>query len=144
MRNQALFALAGGLVAVGLLTAGPAVADDAQTAMSSRHGDDMQHDRSMPRTQENAMEPREQLGQKTYKERINTVARGPLRHDLDYIDSRDRWSWHGHTQWQGIRDKRPIIARKTLGFHDPRPHVPRHERVMRVSRGPIRGTAGQQ
>ena len=84
-------------------------------------------------------ETRDQLGTKMYKERINLVARKPLRHDVEWLDSRDRWSWQGHEKWQGIRDARPMIARKTLGFHAPRPHVPRRERILRIGRGPIRG-----
>jgi hypothetical protein len=78
-------------------------------------------------------------GEKRWKERINTVARKPLRHDIEYTDSRDRDEWQGQTTWQGVRDRRPMVARKTMGFHDPRPHRPRAERVLLVSRGPIRG-----
>ena len=80
-------------------------------------------------------------GEKEYKQRINTVARAPMRHDIEYIDGRDRTSWRGFDTWQGIRDERPLVARKTLGFHAPRPHATRWERVLLVSRGPLRGPA---
>ena len=90
-------------------------------------------------THVSAKEPRGQLGEKTYKERINTVARKRLNHDIRWLDTRDRDEWQGHTIWQGIRDERPLIARKTMGFHDPRPHRPRKERVLMLSRGPIQG-----
>lgn len=80
-------------------------------------------------------------GEKEWKERINIVARKPARHDVSWIDSRDRSGWRTFTTWQGIRDERPMVARKTLGFHEPRPHATRAERVERVSRGPLRGPA---
>lgn len=84
-------------------------------------------------------EPRRAAGEKTYKERINTVARKKHRHDINWLDSTDRSSWGEHKTWRGIRDERPLIARKTLGFHDPRPHRTRRERVLLISRGPIQG-----
>ena len=34
-----------------------------------------------------------------------------------------------------------MVARKVFGFHEPRPHATRAERVERTSRGPIRGPA---
>lgn len=80
-------------------------------------------------------------GEKEYKERINIVARKPSRHDVPWLDGRDRTSWRTFTTWQGIRDERPMIARKSLGFHEPRPHATRAERVQRISRGPLQGPA---
>jgi hypothetical protein len=109
------------LVAATFLFASAALADDAPAAPASAKGG----------------EPR--LGEKSYKERINLVARKPLRRDIEEVKSWDRTSWNGFTTWQGVRDERPIIARKTMGFHDPRPHRTRMERVLLVSRGPIRG-----
>ena len=109
--------------AVAGLLALPAVADDA------------------PADTAQGKAPHDQPGQKEYKERINVVARHPHRHDIEYIDSRDRMSWHDYSEWQGIRDERPIIARKTMGFHAPRPHRPRFERVLLIGRGPLRGPA---
>lgn len=80
-------------------------------------------------------------GEKEYKERINLIARKPSRHDVGWLDSRDRMGWRDFTTWHGVRDERPMVARKVLGFHEPRPHVRRAERVERVSRGPLRGPA---
>lgn len=94
--------------------------------------------------QTSAKTPWPHAGQSEYKERINLIARKPLRHDIQYIDSKDRGSWNGYTVWQGVRDERPLVARKTMGFHDPRPHRTRKERVLLVSRGPIKGPAFQQ
>ena len=136
--------LAGGLLAL------PASADDSQTAPSGQgttRGDagDRQRSETPPpdRTerQESAKEPREQLAEKTWKERINTVARKNVEHDLEYIDNRDRDEWQGHEVWHGVRDRRPIIARKTLGFRDPKPDLTRRERVLQLGRGPLRGPA---
>lgn len=84
-------------------------------------------------------EPRAKIGVKTWKQRINTVARRPLRHDIKWIDSRDRVSWGEEETWRGIRDERPMIARKTHGFKEKRGHLTRRERVTRISRGPIQG-----
>ena len=81
------------------------------------------------------------LGGKEWKERINVVARKPLRHDIEWIDGQDRTNWHEFNLWHGLRDERPMIARKTLGFHAPDPHRTRQERVLLLSRGPLRGPA---
>jgi hypothetical protein len=113
----------------GLLAA-TAAADDAKPADTAASADTA-----------SAKAPHDDLGQKKYKERINIVARKPLRRDIGYIDSRDRTAWHDFTIWQGVRDERPIIARKALGFHEPRPHRPRAERVLLIGRGPLRGPA---
>lgn len=82
-----------------------------------------------------------QPGEKEYKQRVNLVARKPLRHDIGWMEGRDRASWREFTTWQGIRDERPMVARKTLGFHEPRPHLRRAERVERLARGPLVGPA---
>ena len=85
------------------------------------------------------------MAEKTYKLRINTVARKPLQHDLDYIyANRDRDNWSGVGPWHGVRDMRPLVARKALGFHEPRPHRTRGERVLLISRGPLKGPATNQ
>ena len=115
--------------ALGLLSAASAGAD-TQTRGS---GQTMSDSGMM----EKDAEPK--LGHKTWKERINTVARKRLHHDIEWLDSRDRTDWDGHQVWQGIRDERPLIARKTMGFHEPRPHKTRRERVLTISRGPIQG-----
>jgi hypothetical protein len=117
--------------ALGLLLATGAAADDHQTQTSGSGS------MSSMGSAEKAQEPK--LGHKTWKERINTVARKPLNHDVEWLDGNDRSEWNGHTVWQGIRDERPLVARKTMGFHDPRPHRPRAERVLLISRGPIQG-----
>ena len=114
--------LSGSLIFCGLAAAAPALADDAATPPS-------------------ASSEEMGVGEKRYKERINTVARAPRRHDVEYINGRDRTSWGEFTQWYGIRDARPLIARKTLGFHERNPHATRWERVRIVSRGPLRGPA---
>jgi hypothetical protein len=114
--------------ALGLLVATGAAADQTQTKGSSQmSGSSMEKDASP------------KLGHKTWKERVNTVARKPLEHDIKWLDSRDRTGWNGYTVWQGIRDERPMIARKTMGYHEPRPHKTRRERVTTISRGPIQG-----
>lgn len=115
--------------ALGLLVATGASAQDTQTKGSSSKmsGSSMDKD-AKPR-----------LGVKTWKERINTVARKPAEHDIQWLDNRDRSGWNGYTIWQGIRDERPLVARKTMGFHEPRPHKTRRERVLTISRGPIQG-----
>ena len=116
--------------ALGLLVAPASFAQTTQTKGSSSQ----MSDSSMMEKDE---KPR--LGKKTYKQRINTVARKRVDHDIDWLDSRDRSGWNGYTVWQGIRDERPMIARKTMGFHEPRPHATRRERVLTISRGPIQG-----
>jgi len=83
----------------------------------------------------------DRTGEMEYKERINIIARKPSRHDINWLDSRDRSGWREFTTWQGIRDERPLVARKVFGFHVPRPHATRAERVERMSRGPLRGPA---
>ena len=128
-------------IAVGLLlltglSVDSASAQSSQTA-SSRHDDG--GDSATGSYRFGGQEPRVRLCRKTHKERINTIARRDQEHDIKYIDSRDRASWGSFDTWQGIRDRRPMIARKTMGFHAPRPHVPRSERELRISRGPIRG-----
>ena len=118
--------------ALGLLAAPCASAEEAQTkgtTSSQMSGSSM----------EKGLKPL--MGVKTYKERINTVARKRVEHDIKWLDSRDRTGWNGYTVWQGIRDERPMIARKTMGFHEPRPHATRSERVLTISRGPIQGPA---
>ena len=115
--------------ALGLLVATGASAQGTQTKGSS----DQMSDSSMDK------DGTPRLGAKTYKERINTVARQPRERDLKWLDGNDRSGWNGYTTWQGIRDERPLIARKTTGFHDPRPHKTRRERVLTISRGPIQG-----
>jgi hypothetical protein len=137
------------LLACGLLAL-PATADDTQPAPSSQRatrgdaGDRTRSETPPPdRTErhDSAKEPREQLGEKTWKERINTVARKKVEHDLEYVDSRDRDEWDGHQVWHGVRDRRPIIARKTVGFDDRDPGLTRRERVQQLGRGPLRGPA---
>ena len=87
--------------------------------------------------------PVKTMGEKKYKARINIVARKPLRHDVPWYEAtyRDRHAWHDFTTWQGTRDQRPLVARKSMGFHAPRPHRGRSERVLLVSRGPLKGPA---
>lgn len=142
--------LLGAMAAASLLTAAAAQAHQTTTqtqgsTMSSERGEAGERPRSetpppsRETRHETAQEPREQLGEKTWKERINTVARRPLEHDLEMIDTTDRDAWHGYTIWRGIRDRRPLIARKTLGFKDRDPGPTRRERVLLISRGPIRG-----
>ncbi len=116
-RSLILASLAAGLLA----TAHPAAAEEAAPAAAPAAA--------------------AEKGEKEWKERVNIVARKPHRHDITWLDGRDRTSWREFTQWQGVRDERPMVARKVFGFHDPRPHVRRAERVERVSRGPIRGPA---
>ena len=111
--------------AAGLLIAGTAVADEQPA----------------PADTSAAKAPQDDLGQKEWKGRINIIARKPLRHDIAYVDSRDRSAWHDFTVWQGVRDERPIIARKAMGFHTPEPHRQRAERVLLIGRGPLRGPA---
>ena len=118
--------------ACGLLIATAAAADDHMQTQGSM-GTQMSDSGSM----EDGQSPK--LGHKTWKERINTNARKPLRHDIEWLDSRDRTSYQDFQVWQGIRDERPLIARKTTGFHEPRPHKTRRERVLTISRGPIQG-----
>ena len=119
--------------ACGLLIATAATADDHSQTQGSMGTQSMSDSGMM----EDGQEPK--LGHKTWKERINTIARKPLRHDIEWLDSRDRTEWQDHQVWQGIRDERPLIARKTTGFHEPRPHKTRRERVLTISRGPIQG-----
>ena len=69
------------------------------------------------------------------------MARNPHDLDIAYLDSRDRTGWRDFSTWQGVRDERPIIARKTAGFHAPYPHRSRAERVLLIGRGPLRGPA---
>ena len=114
--------------ALGLLVATGAAAEQTQTKGSSQMSDSSMEKDETPK-----------LGVKTWKERINTVARRPVAHDIEWLDSRDRTDWNGYTVWQGIRDERPMIARKTMGYHEPRPHKTRRERVLTISRGPIQG-----
>jgi hypothetical protein len=85
--------------------------------------------------------PNPGMGPKEWKERINLVARKPYRHDINWLDSHDRSSWRTFTTWQGVRDERPLIARKVMGFHEPRPHATHAQRVETLSRGPLRGPA---
>ena len=94
-------------------------------------------DEAAPAATQEAQKP----GAKENKERINLVARKPLRHDIGWLDEHDRAGWREFTTWQGVRDERPLIARKTIGFHEPRPYATRRERVERTSRGPLRGPA---
>ena len=115
--------------ALCLVVATGASAEEAQTKGSS----DSMSDSSMDK------DGTPRLGVKTWKERINTVARKPAEHDIKWLDSTDRSGWNGYTVWQGIRDERPLVARKTMGFHEPRPHKTRRERVLTISRGPIQG-----
>lgn len=119
--------------ACGLLIATAAAADDH----SQTRGSMSTQSKSDSGMMEDGREP--PLGHKTWKERINTVARKPLRHDIQWLDSRDRTEWRDHEVWHGIRDERPLIARKTTGFHEPRPNKTRRERVLTISRGPIQG-----
>lgn len=116
-------------LAAGLLVTGNAAAEEEQGSTAATT------DSSSGKAQQTV------LGDKEHKERINVVARRPANHDLPYIESRDRAGWREFNSWQGIRDERPIIARKTMGFHAPRPHRPRAERVMLIGRGPLRGPA---
>ncbi|MEM7245246.1 MAG: hypothetical protein AAF533_07865 [Acidobacteriota bacterium] len=136
-----------------LLIAGSAAAQSTQTKKRSQtrkshghhhHGHDHAgHDHEVNLGHYNAPERREAHGEslptKTYKQRINTIARTPMRHDIEYLKTRDREHWNGHHQWRGIRDQRPMVARKTTGFKDRRPHRTRRERVLLVGRGPIQG-----
>jgi hypothetical protein len=123
--NVRILMLAG--LAAGLLVTGSAAAEEQGAAAAT--------DSSSGKAQQTV------LGEKEYKERINVVARKPANHDLPYIESRDRTGWNEFNSWQGIRDERPIVARKTMGFHAPYPHRPRAERVLLISRGPLRGPA---
>ena len=125
-RTLMLACLAAGLLA----TAAAAAADEAPAAPAA----------SAPAAERSAP-AHDELGEKEWKERINIVARKPLRHDVPWIDGRDRTGWRDFSGWQGVRDERPMVARKVLGFHDPRPYIRRFERVERISRGPIRGPA---
>jgi hypothetical protein len=125
-------------LAASLLVAGVAAAAEEATAQPASAPAATSMDDG---TRATAKEAEGRLGEKEYKERINVVARKPLRHDIPWIDSRDRSSWHDFTVWHGVRDERPITARKTIGFHAPDPHRKRFERVLLVGRGPIRGPA---
>jgi hypothetical protein len=141
IRTVVLAALGAGLLASAAAAADatPAPAGDksgsAQPAPASTTGATQSADATQSKGEEHSW------GQKKYKERINVVARKPDRHDVAWIDSRDRTSWRTFTQWQGVRDERPMVARKVFGFHEPRPHVRRAERVERLARGPLRGPA---
>ena len=119
-----LAGLAAGLLSINV---GAARADEAATAK--------------PADAAPAASPKYAHGEKEWKQRINVVARQPDRHDIAYLDSRDRSGWRDFTIWQGVRDERPIIARKSAGFHAPDPHRPRAERVLLIGRGPLRGPA---
>lgn len=123
--NVRILFLAG--LAAGLLSAGSAMAEEATTTAAPAPAP--------------ADSTEKGLGQQEWKQRINVVARKPANHDIQYIDSRDRTGWRDFSTWQGIRDERPIIARKSLGFHAPDPHRPRAERVLLIGRGPLRGPA---
>jgi hypothetical protein len=120
-------------LAAGLLATAAAAADEAAPAGTPAP--------TAAPASDSAAENQVRRGEKEYKERVNIVARKPLRHDINWIDSRDRSGWREFTTWQGIRDERPLVARKVFGFHEPRPHIRRAERVERISRGPLRGPA---
>ena len=124
MKKFLIFAAAFGLVAATGVAADQTQPTGSSSQMSSS---------SMEKDEKPLM------GVKTWKERINTVARKRAEHDIEWLDSRDRTGWNGYTTWQGIRDERPLVARKTMGFHEPRPHTTRSERVLTLSRGPIQG-----
>ena len=124
MKKFLIFAAAFGLVAATGVAADQTQPTGSSSQMSSS---------SMEKDEKPLM------GVKTWKERINTVARKRAEHDIEWLDSRDRTGWNGYTTWQGIRDERPLVARKTMGFHEPRPHKTRSERVLTISRGPIQG-----
>ena len=128
--NVRILFLAGGLLsAAGLLSTGVAQAEDTAAAAA-------------PAATAPADAPaKASTGQKEWKERINVVARNPHDLDIAYLDSRDRTGWRDFSTWQGVRDERPIIARKTAGFHAPYPHRSRAERVLLIGRGPLRGPA---
>lgn len=115
-------------LAAGLVNVGAARAEEAAAP-------------AQPTEAAPAVAPQYAHGEKEWKQRINVVARQPDRHDIAYIDSRDRAGWRDFSVWQGVRDERPIIARKSMGFHAPDPHRPRAERVLLIGRGPLRGPA---
>ena len=128
MRTLALAGLAAGLLATAASAEETAPAPASAPAVA-------------PTTTSAAEEQVNAHGEKEYKERINIIARKPSRHDIGWLDSRDRSGWRDFTVWHGVRDERPMIARKSIGFHEPRPHATRAERVERISRGPLRGPA---
>lgn len=109
------------------------------TASAALAADEAPAPAPAPTATDSGKEADTRLGEKEWKERINLVARKPARHDIAWIDSRDRVSWRTFSTWQGVRDEHPMIARKTQGFHEPSPYVRRAERVERISRGPLRG-----
>ena len=125
-------------LATSILLASAAAADETATTTAS-------DDSATAESNEGAAkEPHGKLGEKKYKARINLIARKPLRHDVPYYESLDRQEWDGKSPWQGVRDGRPMVARKIMGFHDPRPHRTRMERILMLSRGPIRGTGSDE
>ena len=65
-----------------------------------------------------------------YRERINLVSRKPLRKEIP-AGARTP----DERQWSGIRDARPLVARKRT--HPPRVYVKQFEHVKTVARGPI-------
>ena len=113
-------------LAVGLLSAGIAMAEETAAPTEAAPA---------------VAAPAKGLGQQEWKQRTNVVARKPSNIDIAYLDSRDRTGWRDFSTWQGVRDERPIIARKSSGFHAPYPHRPRAERVLLIGRGPLRGPA---
>lgn len=104
----------------------------AAPLMADEHGKDMKGDDTEASTKEEAAEARpERRHIRTYRERINRITREPLRKEIPEPTHRtpeDR-------QWRGIRDARPIIARKrTFPRH---PKMTRWDHVKQVARGPI-------
>jgi hypothetical protein len=120
------------LLAILGLFAVPAVAGDDQPAgreEAMAAGEEKQG----PQTREEAAEarPERRGGGLTYRERINMITRKPLRKDRAEAprDQAERY-------WRGVRDARPIIARKRTG--PPDEDRTRWEHVQEVARGPIR------
>lgn len=146
----------GSLVLVGLLALPLATAAKDQGSMGSKGGSDKDQasatarshsamgdsgrkaskeegkdEATSPRTREEAAEARPQRrGNKTYRERINTVAREPLRKEVP-----DGPRTPEERRWSGVRDARPLVARKRT--HPPRPEITRFDHVKMVARGPI-------
>lgn len=82
-------------------------------------------------TKEDAAKARpERRGNLTYRERINMVTREPLRKTVPDgpRTAEDRLS-------SGVRDARPLVARKRV--RPPKPRVSRWDHVLQVARGPI-------
>ena len=74
---------------------------------------------------------------KTWRERINTVARHPEGKDKVYPQQYETPSPLEHHEWRGVRDLRPLVARKLV--RPKKVRKTREERVDIISRGPIEG-----